>query len=125
MERPRKHVSGNHLPPAQSLVHPDIPPWGRISAMRGYTQEKDSYLKRLRRIEGQVRGLQGMVADDAYCIDVLTQVSAVTRALQAVALGLLEDHLGHCVAQAIEHGGPEADAKVREAADAVARLVRS
>ena len=93
--------------------------------MRGYTQEKDSYLKRLRRIEGQVRGLQGMVADDAYCIDVLTQVSAVTRALQAVAPGLLEDHLGHCVAQAIEHGGPEANAKVREAVDAVARLVRS
>ena len=93
--------------------------------MRGYTQEKDSYLKRLRRIEGQVRGLQHMVADDAYCIDVLTQVSAVTRALQAVALGLLEDHLGHCVTQAIEQGGPEAEAKVREAADAVARLVRS
>ena len=93
--------------------------------MRGYTQEKDSYLKRLRRIEGQVRGLQRMVADDAYCIDVLTQVSAVTRALQAVALGLLEDHLAHCVTQAIEQGGPEAEAKVREAADAVARLVRS
>jgi CsoR family transcriptional regulator, copper-sensing transcriptional repressor len=93
--------------------------------VRGYTQEKDAYLKRLRRIEGQVRGLQRMVADDAYCIDVLTQVSAVTRALQAVALGLLEDHLGHCVAQAIEHGGPEAEAKVREASDAVARLVRS
>jgi DNA-binding FrmR family transcriptional regulator len=93
--------------------------------MRGYTQEKDAYLKRLRRIEGQVRGLQRMVADDAYCIDVLTQVSAVTRALQAVALGLLEDHLGHCVTQAIEQGGPDAEAKVREAADAVARLVRS
>jgi DNA-binding FrmR family transcriptional regulator len=93
--------------------------------MRGYTEEKDTYLKRLRRIEGQVRGLQRMVADDAYCIDVLTQVSAVTRALQAVALGLLEDHLGHCVTQAIEQGGPEAEAKVREAADAVARLVRS
>jgi DNA-binding FrmR family transcriptional regulator len=93
--------------------------------MRGYTDEKDAYLKRLRRIEGQVRGLQRMVADDAYCIDVLTQVSAVTRALQAVALGLLEDHLGHCVTQAIEQGGPEAEAKVREAANAVARLVRS
>jgi CsoR family transcriptional regulator, copper-sensing transcriptional repressor len=93
--------------------------------MRGYTQEKDSYLKRLRRVEGQVRGLQRMVADDAYCIDVLTQVSAVTRALQAVALGLLEDHLGHCVTQAIEQGGPGAAAKVREASDAVARLVRS
>lgn len=93
--------------------------------MRGYTQAKDAYLKRLRRIEGQVRGLERMVAGDAYCIDVLTQVSAVTRALQAVALGLLEDHLSHCVAQAIEHGGPEAEAKVREATDAVARLVRS
>ena len=93
--------------------------------MRGYTGEKDAYLKRLRRIEGQVRGLQRMVDDDAYCIDILTQVSAVTRALQAVALGLLEDHLGHCVAQAIENGGPEAEEKVREAANAVSRLVRS
>jgi DNA-binding FrmR family transcriptional regulator len=93
--------------------------------VRGYTQDKDAYLKRLRRIEGQVRGLQRMVEEDVYCIDVLTQVSAVTRALQAVALGLLEDHLGHCVAQAVEQGGPEADAKVKEAAAAVSRLVRS
>jgi DNA-binding FrmR family transcriptional regulator len=93
--------------------------------VRGYTQDKDAYLKRLRRIEGQVRGLQRMVDEDVYCIDVLTQVSAVTRALQAVALGLLEDHLGHCVAQAIEQGGPEAEEKVREAAAAVSRLVRS
>jgi CsoR family transcriptional regulator, copper-sensing transcriptional repressor len=93
--------------------------------VRGYTQDKDAYLKRLRRIEGQVRGLQRMVDEDVYCIDVLTQVSAVTRALQAVALGLLEDHLGHCVAQAIEQGGPEAEEKVREAAVAVSRLVRS
>ncbi|MGH3319595.1 MAG: metal-sensitive transcriptional regulator [Streptosporangiaceae bacterium] len=93
--------------------------------MRGYTQDKDAYLRRLSRIEGQVRGLQRMVDDDTYCIDVLTQVSAVTRGLQAVALGLLEDHLGHCVTQAIEHGGPEAEAKVKEAADAVGRLVRS
>jgi CsoR family transcriptional regulator, copper-sensing transcriptional repressor len=93
--------------------------------VRGYTQDKDAYLKRLRRIEGQVRGLQRMVDQDVYCIDVLTQVSAVTRALQAVALGLLEDHLGHCVAQAIEQGGPEAEEKVREAAAAVSRLVRS
>src|SRR5690242_21754618 len=76
-------------------------------SMRGYTQDKDAYLKRLRRIEGQVRGLQRMVESDTYCIDVLTQVSAVTRALQAVALGLVEDHLGHCVTQAIEAGGPE------------------
>jgi CsoR family transcriptional regulator, copper-sensing transcriptional repressor len=93
--------------------------------MRGYTQEKDAYLKRLRRIEGQVRGLQRMVDEDVYCIDVLTQVSAVTRALQAVALGLLEDHLGHCVTQAIEQGGPQAEDKVREAADAISRLVKS
>jgi DNA-binding FrmR family transcriptional regulator len=93
--------------------------------MRGYTQDKDAYLKRLRRIEGQVRGLQRMVAEDVYCVDVLTQVSAVTRALQAVALGLLEDHLGHCVTQAIAEGGPDADEKVREAAAAVSRLVRS
>jgi CsoR family transcriptional regulator, copper-sensing transcriptional repressor len=93
--------------------------------VRGYTQDKDAYLKRLRRIEGQVRGLQRMVEEDVYCIDVLTQVSAVTRALQAVALGLLEDHLGHCVSQAVEQGGPEAEAKIKEAAAAVSRLVRS
>jgi len=93
--------------------------------VRGYTEEKDAYLKRLRRIEGQVRGLQRMVEEDVYCIDVLTQVSAVTRALQAVALGLLEDHLGHCVTQAVEEGGPQAQEKVREAAAAVSRLVRS
>ena len=94
-------------------------------SMRGYTQDKDAYLKRLRRVEGQVRGLQRMVEEDVYCIDVLTQVSAVTRALQAVALGLLEDHLGHCVTQAIEHGGPEAQDKVHEAAEAISRLVKS
>jgi CsoR family transcriptional regulator, copper-sensing transcriptional repressor len=93
--------------------------------VRGYTQDKDAYLKRLRRIEGQVRGLQRMVDEDVYCIDVLTQVSAVTRALQAVALGLLEDHLGHCVTQAVEQGGPEAEEKIREAAEAISRLVRS
>jgi CsoR family transcriptional regulator, copper-sensing transcriptional repressor len=93
--------------------------------MRGYTQDKDAYLRRLRRIEGQVRGLQRMVEDDTYCIDVLTQISAATRALQAVAVGLLEDHLGHCVTEAVAQGGPDADAKVKEAAQAVARLVRS
>jgi CsoR family transcriptional regulator, copper-sensing transcriptional repressor len=93
--------------------------------VRGYTQDKDAYAKRLRRIEGQVRGLQRMVDEDVYCIDVLTQVAAVTRALQAVALGLLEDHLSHCVTQAVEQGGPEAKEKVQEAAEAIARLVRS
>ena len=93
--------------------------------MHGYTQNKDSYLKRLRRIEGQVRGLQRMVEEDQYCIDILTQVSAATSALESVALGLLEEHLGHCVAQAIAEGGDTANAKIREASDAVARLVRS
>jgi DNA-binding FrmR family transcriptional regulator len=93
--------------------------------MRGYTQDKDAYLKRLRRIEGQVRGLQRMVEEDTYCVDVLTQISAATRALQAVAIGLLEDHLGHCVTQAIEQGGPDAEEKVKEAAQAISRLVRS
>ncbi len=101
------------------------PPGVYTGRMPGYAQDKDAYLRRLRRIEGQVRGLQRMVDDDTYCIDVLTQVSAVTHALQAVALGLLEDHLGHCVAEAIERGGPEAAEKVREASEAVARLVRS
>jgi DNA-binding FrmR family transcriptional regulator len=93
--------------------------------MHGYTSDKDAYLKRLRRIEGQVRGLQRMVEEDTYCVDVLTQISAATRALQAVAIGLLEDHLGHCVTQAIEQGGPDAEEKVKEAAAAISRLVRS
>ncbi|HEU5391349.1 MAG TPA: metal-sensitive transcriptional regulator [Streptosporangiaceae bacterium] len=93
--------------------------------MHGYTSGKDDYLRRLRRIEGQVRGLEKMVEDDKYCIDILTQVSAATRALQSVALGLLEDHLGHCVTQAVAEGGEVAEQKVREASDAIARLVRS
>jgi DNA-binding FrmR family transcriptional regulator len=93
--------------------------------VHGYTPSKDDYLQRLRRIEGQVRGLQRMVENDEYCIDVLTQVSAATSALHSVALGLLEDHLGHCVAQAVTEGGDVADAKLREASDAIARLVRS
>jgi CsoR family transcriptional regulator, copper-sensing transcriptional repressor len=93
--------------------------------MYGYTQNKESYVRRLRRIEGQVRGLQRMVEDDKYCIDILTQVSAVTKALQSVALGLLEEHLGHCVAHAVAEGGETATAKVQEASDAIARLVRS
>ena len=93
--------------------------------MHGYTGRKQDLERRLRRIEGQVRGLQRMVDEDAYCIDVLTQISAATKALQAVALELLDDHLGHCVREAIAGGGPEADAKVAEASAAVARLVRS
>ena len=91
----------------------------------GYTQNKDDYLGRLRRVEGQVRGLQRMVEEDKYCIDILTQVAAATRALQSVALGLLEEHLGHCVTQALAEGGDTAVEKVREASDAIARLVRS
>lgn len=98
---------------------------GEEGGMYGYTPSKDEYLKRLRRIEGQVRGLEKMVEDDKYCIDILTQVSAATRALQSVALGLLQDHLGHCVAQAVAEGGDVAEAKVREASDAIARLVKS
>ena len=93
--------------------------------MRGYSSDKDAVLKRLRRIEGQVRGLQRMVDEDTYCIDVLTQVSAATKALEAVALNLLEDHLHHCVSQAITAGDGSADAKITEATDAVRRLVRS
>ena len=93
--------------------------------MRGYSEDKDAIGRRLRRIEGQIRGLQRMIDEDAYCIDVITQVSAATRALESVALELLDDHLGHCVREAIASGGPEADAKVAEASAAIARLVRS
>ncbi len=95
------------------------------SSPYGYIHRKDDYLKRLRRIEGQARGLQKMVEDEKYCIDILTQVSAMTKALQSVALGLMDEHLSHCVVQAAQSGGPEADAKIREASEAIARLVRS
>ncbi|MFC4000073.1 metal-sensitive transcriptional regulator [Prauserella oleivorans] len=93
--------------------------------MRGYTGDKEAYLKRLRRIEGQIRGLQRMVENDEYCIDVLTQIAAATKALQAVSLGLMDEHLKHCVAEAIAEGGAAAEEKVREASEAIARLVRS
>lgn len=93
--------------------------------MPGYADQKDAHLRRLRRVEGQVRGLQRMVADDVYCIDVLTQVSAATRALQAFALELLTEHMASCVVDAARAGDEEAGVKVREAADAIARLVRS
>jgi len=91
----------------------------------GYEADKDALVKRLKRVEGQVRGLQRMVEEDTYCIDVLTQVSATTKALQSVALLLLEDHLGHCAAHALVEGGDVADEKIKEASDAVARLVKS
>ncbi|GAA1569015.1 metal-sensitive transcriptional regulator [Kribbella karoonensis] len=94
-------------------------------AQHGYIGDKDAYLRRLKRIEGQARGLQRMVEDEKYCIDILTQVSAMTKALESVALGLLEDHLTHCVVDAAAAGGPEADEKIKEASAAIARLVRS
>lgn len=93
--------------------------------VHGYAGDKDAILARLKRVEGQVRGLARMVDEDTYCIDVLTQVSAATRALENVALLLLEDHLDHCVRDAAVKGGTEADAKIAEASAAIARLVRS
>ncbi|PWN04355.1 metal-sensitive transcriptional regulator [Nocardioides albidus] len=86
---------------------------------------KDAYLKRLRRIEGQARGLQRMVEEEQYCIDILTQISAMTKALEAVALGLLDEHMAHCVVNAVAAGGEDAQIKLKEASDAIARLVRS
>jgi DNA-binding FrmR family transcriptional regulator len=91
----------------------------------GYSQQKDNYAKRLRRIEGQVRGIARMIEEDKYCIDVLTQVSAVNSALRSVALNLLDEHLNHCVTRAVADGGDEAQAKLDEASAAIARLVRS
>jgi DNA-binding FrmR family transcriptional regulator len=94
-------------------------------APHGYITDKARYLARLKRIEGQVRGLHRMVDEEQYCIDILTQVSALTSALQGVALGLLDDHLTHCVVDAAKTDGDEADIKIKEASDAIARLVRS
>lgn len=91
----------------------------------GYTPRKDDYAKRLRRIEGQVRGIAKMIDDDKYCIDVLTQISAVSSALRSVALNLLDEHLAHCVSGAVASGGEGVEAKLAEAAAAIARLVRS
>jgi DNA-binding FrmR family transcriptional regulator len=91
----------------------------------GYAMTKDDYLKRLRRIEGQVRGLQRLIDDDTYCIDVLTQISAVSSALQSVAVGLLDEHLRHCVTEAVAEGRPDAADKVTEATKAIERLVKS
>jgi CsoR family transcriptional regulator, copper-sensing transcriptional repressor len=93
--------------------------------MYGYTYEKNRYLNRLRRIEGQVRGLQRMIVEDSYCIDILTQIAAATKALQSVAIGLLEEHLSYCVTQALVAESDDAAEKVREASDAIARLIRS
>lgn len=94
-------------------------------AGHGYLGQKEEYLRRLRRIEGQARGLQAMVSDERYCIDILTQVSAMTKALEAFALAMLDEHLSHCVVRAAQAGGEEAEEKLREASAAIARLVRS
>ena len=96
-----------------------------MAGQQGYSDNKDNYAKRLRRIEGQVRGIAKMIDDEKYCIDILTQISAVNSALQSVALGLLEEHLSHCVSHAVAEGGAEADRKLAEASAAIARLVRS
>ena len=96
-----------------------------MSDTHGYHDNKAAYLARLRRIEGQVRGLQRLVDEDTYCIDILTQVSAVNKALLGVAVGLVGDHLGHCVRDAVASGGSEADEKVAEASAAIARLLRT
>jgi DNA-binding FrmR family transcriptional regulator len=98
---------------------------GQMAPTHGYSSQKDNYAKRLRRIEGQVRGIAKMIEDDKYCIDVLTQISAANSALQSVALNLLDEHLGHCVTHAVAQGGSEADQKLAEASAAIARLVRS
>ena len=96
-----------------------------MAPKRGYQLSKDDYLKRLRRIEGQVRGLQQMIENDRYCIDVLTQISSVSSALQGVSVGLLDEHLRHCVVEAASKGGPEAEERLTEASEAVSRLLRS
>lgn len=95
------------------------------AAKPGYSPNKENYAKRMRRIEGQVRGVAKMIDDDKYCIDILTQISAVNSALQSVALGLLDEHLGHCVSHAVAEGGEEAERKLAEASAAIARLVKS
>ncbi len=111
--------------PQQGDPAPSGAPPGPPSGPHGYSAQREAHIKRLRRIEGQVRGLQRMVEEDVYCIDILTQVSASTKALQSFALSLLEEHLRHCVAAAVADGGPEADDKVAEATAAIARLLRS
>jgi CsoR family transcriptional regulator, copper-sensing transcriptional repressor len=103
-----------------------IPYWGIASAVvTGYVMGKDDLLQRLCRIEGQVRGIAQMVEDDRYCIDVLTQVAAATKGLQSVAVGMFDEHLRHCVADAVANGGPDADRKLTEATAAVERLLKS
>lgn len=115
---PTEHVSTATAAHAAHTAHAD-------HATHGYVDDKAALLARLRRAEGQVRGIQRMIDNDEYCIDILTQVSAATKALETVALSLLDDHLKHCVAQATRQGGEVADQKLDEASRAIARLVRS
>ena len=91
----------------------------------GYISDKDRYLARLKRIEGQARGIHRMIDEEQYCIDILTQISALTSALRNVGLGLLDEHMKHCVVDAAKLGGDSAEAKLQEASEAIARLVRS
>ncbi|WP_396643611.1 metal-sensitive transcriptional regulator [Microbacterium sp.] len=107
------------------LIHESESGSGSGSAGHGYITDKSKFLNRLKRIEGQARGVHKMVEDEKYCIDILTQISALTSALQVVAVGLLDEHLKHCVVDAARAGGDEADIKIKEATDAIARLVRS
>ncbi|MEV7087884.1 metal-sensitive transcriptional regulator [Streptomyces sp. NPDC093085] len=119
--------TGGTAAPATETGHrpTDHQPAGHERGVHGYHHQKAEHLKRLRRIEGQIRGLQRLVDEDVYCIDILTQVSASTKALQSFALQLLEEHLRHCVADAAVKGGDEIDAKVEEATKAIARLLRT
>ncbi|GAA3949705.1 metal-sensitive transcriptional regulator [Gordonia caeni] len=96
-----------------------------MSSGHGYIDDKDAYVRRLKRIEGQARGLQRMVEDEAYCIDILTQVTAMKRALEAVSLGLLNDHMNHCVVGAARESDEAAAVKIDEAMKAISRLVKS
>lgn len=93
--------------------------------MVGYSSTKDDVLLRLRRIEGQVRGLQRMVDEDTWCTDVLTQISSVTKALQGVGIGLLDEHIRHCVRDAVHQDGDEGDERIEEVVTAIRRLLRS
>ncbi|MDQ0812593.1 DNA-binding FrmR family transcriptional regulator [Streptomyces sp. B3I7] len=117
--------SGATIPDATAPAAVAAPLTDHDRGIHGYHKQREEHLKRLRRIEGQVRGLQRMVDEDVYCIDILTQVSASTKALQSFALQLLEEHLRHCVADAARKGGDEIDTKVEEATKAIARLLRT
>jgi CsoR family transcriptional regulator, copper-sensing transcriptional repressor len=110
---------------SDSLDHVAVGESASCHTTHGYIGDKGKYLARIKRIEGQTRGIHRMIDEEQYCIDILTQISALTKALEGLALGLLDDHLRHCVVDAARVGGQEADLKIKEASDAIARLVRS